>query len=55
MVDTESRHIKIHTTQDFNGMRRSGKLAAEALDFITPFVKPGVTTDELDKLCHEFI
>ena len=36
-------------------MRRAGRLAAETLDFITPHVVPGVTTGELDKLCHDFI
>jgi len=36
-------------------MRAAGKLAAETLDFITPHVVPGVTTDELDRLCHSFI
>jgi methionyl aminopeptidase len=47
--------IKIHTAEDFEGMRKAGRLAAETLDFITPYVKPGVTTDELDKLCSDFI
>ncbi|WP_028879756.1 type I methionyl aminopeptidase [Terasakiella pusilla] len=47
--------IKIHTAEDFEGMRKAGKLAAQTLDFITPYVKPGVTTGELDKLCHDFI
>ena len=55
MIDTESRHIKIHDENDFEGMRRAGKLAAETLDFITPMVEPGVTTEKLDKLCHDFI
>ena len=36
-------------------MRKAGRLAAEVLDFITPHVEPGVTTDELDRLCHDFI
>ncbi|WP_370853119.1 type I methionyl aminopeptidase [Oceanibacterium hippocampi] len=36
-------------------MRRAGRLAAETLDMITPHVVPGVTTEELDRLCHEFI
>ena len=36
-------------------MRVAGKLASEVLDYITPFVKPGVTTDELDKLCHDYM
>jgi len=36
-------------------MRKAGRMAAEALDMITPFVKPGVTTEELDRLCHDWI
>ena len=36
-------------------MRLAGRLAAEVLDFITPHVKPGVTTGSLDKLCHDFM
>ena len=35
-------------------MRAAGKLAGETLDFITPYVKPGVTTEELDALCERF-
>jgi methionyl aminopeptidase len=51
----EERRIKIHAPADFEGMRKAGRLAAEVLDFITPHIKPGVTTDELDRLCHGFI
>ena len=36
-------------------MRAAGKLAAQTLDVITPHVKPGVSTEELNKLCHDFI
>jgi methionyl aminopeptidase len=36
-------------------MRRDGRLAAATLDFITPYIKPGVTTGELDRLCHDYI
>jgi methionyl aminopeptidase len=36
-------------------MRKAGRLAAEVLDFITPTVMPGVTTEALDRLCHDFI
>ena len=55
MVGSESNNIHIHDDEDFHGMRKAGKLAAETLDFITPHVQPGVTTEELDKLCHGFI
>jgi methionyl aminopeptidase len=50
----EERRIKIHGPEDFDGMRKAGRLAAETLDFITPYIKPGVTTGELDRLCHDF-
>jgi len=36
-------------------MRVAGRLAAEVLDYIEPFVKPGVTTEELDRLCHDYM
>ena len=49
------REIKIHNEKDFIGMRAAGRLAADVLDFIQDFVKPGVTTGELDKLCHDMI
>jgi len=54
-VDAEARSIKIHTAADFEAMRKAGRLAAETLDMIADHVEPGVTTDELDRLCAEFI
>jgi methionyl aminopeptidase len=51
----DSRRITIHPSEDFEGMRLAGRLAAECLDMITPHVRPGVTTGELDTLCHDFI
>ena len=47
--------ISIKTPDDIEGMRIAGRLGAEVLDYITPFVKPGVTTGELDRLCHEYM
>ena len=47
--------IKIHSAKDFDSMRKAGKLAAETLDFITDYVKPGVTTSAINDLCHDFI
>lgn len=47
--------IELHPKEDFEGMRRAGKLAAQTLDMITPHVVPGVTTEELDRLCHLYI
>jgi methionyl aminopeptidase len=52
---TDARRITIHKPEDFAGMRLAGRLAAETLDMITPHVRVGVTTGELDRLCHEFI
>jgi methionyl aminopeptidase len=51
----ESRRITIHRPEDFEGMRRAGRLAAETLDMITPHVRPGVTTERLDRLIHDFV
>lgn len=47
--------VSIKTAEDIAKMRVAGRLAAEVLDFITPFVVAGVTTDRLDKLCHDYI
>lgn len=48
-------NITIHSQEDFEFMRKAGRLAAETLDFIAPYVKVGVTTNELNDLCHDFI
>lgn len=47
--------ISIKTGAEIEGMRLAGRLASELLDYIEPFVKPGVTTDQLDRLCHDYI
>jgi methionyl aminopeptidase len=47
--------IQIKTPQEIEKMRVAGRLTGEVLDYIAPFVKAGVTTNELDKLCHDFI
>lgn len=47
--------ITIKNQQDIEKMRIAGKLASEVLDFITPHVVHGITTDALDKLCHDYI
>ena len=41
--------------ENFEQMRVAGSLAAETLDEVTQFVKPGVTTNKIDKICYEFI
>ena len=47
--------ITIHTEEDFIKMRKAGKLASEILDYIGDFVKPGITTNKLNELCHNKI
>ena len=47
--------ISIKSSENINKMRVAGKLAAEVLEMITPHVKPGISTGELDKLCYEYI
>jgi len=47
--------ITIKNELDIAKMRVAGKLASEVLDFITPHVQPGITTGQLDKLCHDYI
>jgi len=46
--------IRIHQPADFAGMRKAGRLTAEALDMLAAHVRPGVTTSFLDKLVFEF-
>ena len=47
--------ITIKSTEDIEHMRVAGRLAAEVLHMIRPHVVPGVTTGELDRICHEYI
>ncbi len=47
--------ITIKNESEINKMRIAGKLAAEVLEMIEPFVTPGITTNELDQLCHNYI
>ncbi|HVU19302.1 MAG TPA: type I methionyl aminopeptidase [Rhizomicrobium sp.] len=47
--------IALHGPEDFEGMRRAGKVAAEVLDLIAPEVKPGATTEYLDKLAYDYV
>src|ERR1019366_2431550 len=46
--------IKLHGPSAFAGMRLAGRLAAECLNMLTHEVKPGVTTDHIDRLVFEF-
>jgi methionyl aminopeptidase len=45
----------LKTAADVEKMRIAGRFAAEVLDYITPYVKPGVSTGTLDKLCHDYM
>jgi methionyl aminopeptidase len=47
--------IIIKSSTEIEKMRTVGRLAAEVLEMIDPYVIPGVTTDELDQICHDYI
>jgi len=47
--------ITLKTAADIEGMRIAGRLASEVLDMLTSHVKPGITTEQLDKLAHDHI
>ncbi len=47
--------ISIKTPEEIEKMRVAGRLAAEVLEMIEPHVQPGVTTGELDRICHDYI
>jgi len=51
----EAAGLRRYGPDDFEGMRKAGRLAAETLDFIGPYVVPGAPTGELDRLCSDFI
>ncbi len=48
-------HVKIKTPEQIAKMREAGRLAAEVLELLVEHVKPGVTTEELDRIAHEHI
>jgi methionyl aminopeptidase len=47
--------VQIKTAAEIEKMRLAGRLAAEVLEMIAPYVKPGITTAELDRICHDYI
>ena len=47
--------VTLKTPEEIEKMRVAGRLASEVLDFIAPFVKPGVTTGKLNDLCHAYM
>ena len=46
--------VEIKSAEDIGQMRVAGRLAAELLDYLTPFVQPGVSTGELDRIAHDY-
>ncbi len=55
MSDHDTRSIRIHGPESFDGMRKAGRLAAEVLDMLAGEVRPGVTTQKFNDICHEYI
>jgi methionyl aminopeptidase len=53
--DANNRVVPIHGPEAFAAMRRAGQLAAATLDHVTPLVRPGVSTGELDRAIERFI
>jgi len=47
--------VTIKTAEEIESMRVACRLASEVLDFIEPHVQPGITTEELDRLCHDYM
>ena len=47
--------ISIKTPDELDKMRVAGRLAAEVLEMIEPYVVPGVSTEEIDRICHHYM
>ena len=47
--------VTLKTPEDIAKMRIAGKLAADVLEMIAEYIKPGVTTDQLNQICHDYI
>ena len=54
-MNASAANIPIKTDEDIAHMRAAGRLAADVLDYIESFVVVGVTTAQLDALCHEYM
>ena len=48
-------NVTIKSSEEQEKMRTAGRLAAEVLDMIGDFVQPGISTNELDQICHKYI
>jgi len=55
VIEDNGSTIRLHGPHAFEGMRAAGRLAAETLDYLTPYVQPEVTTEELDRLAFDFV
>ncbi len=54
-IPYQGQKIPLYRQEGFEGMRKAGRIAARTLDFITPYVKPGISTGKIDQLCHDFM
>ena len=54
LMQSHSR-VSIKSPPEQQAMRVAGRLAAEVLDMIGPMIAPGMTTGEIDRICHDFI
>lgn len=50
-----NNEVTIHSKEDFEGMRKAGRFAAEVLDALVDFIKPGISTDDINNFCHKMI
>ncbi len=55
LLKNDTMTVTLKTPEEIEKMRIAGRRAAEVLEYIEPFIAPGVTTGELDRLCHEYI
>ena len=55
ILDQFDNPITLHQESSFIKMRKAGELASKVLDKIEPYVKEGITTEELDQICHDYI
>src|SRR5512141_1125651 len=51
----DAMSVNLKSADDIEKMRVAGRLAADVLDYITPFVQAGTTTGELNRLCHDYM
>ncbi len=55
MKGSAAMSVSLKSAEDVAKMRVAGRLASELLDYLTPFVQPGLTTAEIDRLAHEYM